>query len=1092
MLNKNNEHVKSLMTETADKTFLNPRVNIVELADMTLHSDVAGNSANIESPFGEIERLNRLWNDPKDSFANEHTKRKQQISLMIQLIAAPYEGYRIEPVLFAYDADQKIADPKTKKNIQKILDVLREHSEDTEGYKEDPNHILLLYKLRDGAGTSDSVRTLIGVYEAQSGIPVPAAEGSLEVSGMDADDYLRDHDEMKKRLRVYLTMLLDNKNEIIDRDRVNGYKYVNVAAQIQAFLGDLGGRCSSDELTAYSGEPAIELSKDVRDYIARCTPGMDPGLAVGCLGKAGATPLLDNITVMYFPDSTEPVANTELRSDGDESVVNRKYSRILLPPVRPLETEFEDPKVHYEQDRMWIRVTFTYSDGSGRHVFQRIYSEADKPFHKVLPSSLIKMYPGVPDVFVEKHLYYEVASAMEDVKGSIRITEWTLYPTDTMQERGIIRSLQYKASSSIIRERSVRARQAELKRKGEDGEDTLGTIFLNKAPDGRDRGTTVIVAIDNGASTCVRLISDDGEKPLEYRDMAECITPCSVKELKDLENAFLSPIQGNNKSYESMIQRHATEKGSPTLPGVRERLYSMREDNDFDALAAQYKTIAYVVENAGIFPYPKTNLMRMNLKIGSIRNYREAYKKQITLGLLTTVMALASREKPVAPCFNNLRICLAYPNSGLEKISESAVKEVCRQAVEYVNTYQAEDNKLVMDEGVGGNVSLYSESEAASRWMKDKITIAGKKVLVVDIGHSTTDIGLYVNNKLFGASIPCGGDEITLQSIADSYGREDEVELLLGCFSGLNSDERKYLINALNFIIKKKDKGVRLREVVGFSTTVMHMLGSYAFTVTEGSPDDHQLRMQYATELRLHMILPAVAQVILRALADGALLLHDDILLALTGKGANAFRNAPAGYKNAVFAKEIRKLIEAKDTGYSGTISVSYARDPGKEAIASGMLKLWHDDEMNRPMQVVDTPDPTETYMRILYGSDKERLRKEMDSLNASTINTGTVSRVQRKQEIYHGAFQGIINGYSVESFKKHFESIYSYGDETEDEYRALFNYVMNKFSDLRKEVEDDYEAYVMSLPGMEEEQVTAALLSRGYERMVAQKEDNE
>lgn len=1089
MLNRNNEHVKSLMTETVDRTFLNPRVNIVELADMTLHSDVAGNSANIESPFGEVERLNRLWNDPKDSFEHEHTKRKQQLSLMIQLIAAPYEGYRIEPVLFAYDADQKIADPKTRKNIQKILDVLREHSGDAEGYKEDPDHILLLYKVRDGEGTSDSVRTLIGVYEAQSGIPVPAAEGTLEVNGMDADDYLRDQDEMKKRIRVYLTMLLDNKNEIIDKDRVNGYKYVNAVAQIQGFLSDLGGRCSSDELAAYRGEPAIELPQDVQDYITRCTPGMDPGLAVGCLGKAGATPLLDNITVMYFPDSTEPVPSTKLRNDGEESAVNRKYSRILLAPVRPLETEFEDPKVHYEQKRMWIRVTLTYTDGSGRHVFQRIYSETDKPFHRVQPSSLIEMYPGVPDVFVAKHLYYEVANATEAIKGSIRNIEWTLYPIDTMQERGIISSLQYENTTTNVCERNIRARQAELKWKDGGREDTLGTIFLKKAPnEGEKHVREVTVAIDNGASTCVRLISDDGRRPLEYGEMADRITPCSLKVLKNLENSFLGPIQGNNKSYESIIQRYATNKGNLTLPGVRERLYSMEEDNDFKALSNKASNIADTVRISGIFPYPKTNLMRMNLKSGSIRDYREAYKKQITLGLLTTVMALASREKPVAPCLNNLRICLAYPNSGLEKISESAVKEVCRQAVEYVNTYQAEDNKLVMDEGAGGNVSLYSESEAASKWMEGKITIAGKKVLVVDIGHSTTDIGLYVGGKLFGASIPCGGDEITIQSIADSYGREDDVELLLACFSGLNSDERENLTNALKYNIKMKDEGVRLREFVGFSTTVMHMLGSYTFTVAEGSPDNHQLRMQCATELRLHMILPAVVQVILRALADGALIASDDIVLALTGKGALAFQNASVGYKGGAFAKEIGMLLKAKGIGYSGMISVDYADDPGKEAIASGMLKLWQADKMNRPMRVVDASDPTEAYIRIIYGPDEKRICEEKESLDASTIITGTVSRAQRKKEIYHSAFQRIINGYSVESFEKYFECFYSYGDEIEDEYRTLINFVMSKFSDLRKEVEDDYEAYVMSLPGMEKEQVTAALLSRGYERMSAER----
>lgn len=221
------------------------------------------------------------------------------------------------------------------------------------------------------------------------------------------------------------------------------------------------------------------------------------------------------------------------------------------------------------------------------------------------------------------------------------------------------------------------------------------------------------VAIDNGASTSVRLVQQGGRRgALEYIGLAGPVTPCGEKVLELLEVSFVNPLSSDVMSYESLVQTHGLLNGTLTMPGTQDRLFSMKGEEYYRLFDKDTRNMTDLDNNLGLLAYPKTVMMRLNLTNQASKVYREGYKKQVALGILTTVMAQAMEG--YAPAYGNLKIDLAYPNSGLENIGPDAVKKVYQQAVALVNTFLSPSNQLNFNQ----NVCLRSESEAAGFWLK--------------------------------------------------------------------------------------------------------------------------------------------------------------------------------------------------------------------------------------------------------------------------------------------------------------------------------------------------------------------------------------
>ena len=1064
MLNRKNQDVKTLMASghaEGNRLFIGFSGDLRRLSNMIDITDKPDNTANIEAPFGELQRFINIWNSGEDLISRDVRRTEQQLALMIRLIGTPYSDYHIEPVLFSYSVEGMNASPQTKKNKQIIHDALIKHSRKQRGYCEDPDHIVLIYRV------ARDERSLIGIYEAESGMPVPSANADHTICGMSVTEYLDKNPEICERLRVYLTMLRFNKKSMADQD----YRYENVVKRLDGLINSkyVGGSAGLQTVEQFKGEPIQTLPENVVKYIRTCTPGMDPGLAFGHLGTAEDSPLLNNISVMYFENDTEPVAGT-VKYYAAVRVEDTEHTRILLPPIRPVDGNV---RVDYHQEQDWIRVTAYIGSNGSTSVFQKIYSSAGKAYNHVRPSHIIEMYPGVPDALVTKHLYYE----MPNTSGSVNelSCEWDML-SDGRGNAAEVRSSQKRIKCSIY-EKTGRLKYITLKEKNSGN--ILGTIFMAPKsfnPASGNSGNKVTVAIDNGASTSVRLVEKGaGRGPLEYKGLAGPVTPCGKESLEELELSFVNPLSGNEQSYESMIQTHSL-KGSLTALGTQDRLFSMKGEEYYRLFSGDTRSMTSLNDRFGIMAYPKTVMMRLNLSDSASRSYRDGYKKQVALGILTTVMAEA--VKGYAPAYGNLKIDLAYPNSGHGNIGSDAVKKVYQQAVALVNTFLSPANQLAF----GKSVCLRSESEAAGYWLKKSRNGLNGVPLVVDIGHSTTDVGFYVNSCLFSASVPCGGDEITIQTIADVYGSEERIEDLLKCFSDVDDKNRNVISDALRSSVRGKQPGIRLRDTAGFPIVLMHMFDSYPFSNTTVNPDPYQVHMQNLTGLRLHMILPAIVQVIRMACEKQAISLEQDIEIVFAGKGAKAIRNTGSGFQD-MFISEISSQLQCMNFAYKGKISIQNPADDAKIAIAEGMLDLDQAITVGANIQVVDVNDPLHAYISLLYDGNKAEI-EEREKMLAELRDDATTIDVyeDEKRIIVHDAFLKMVEQYTLDKFHEDFNSFGHSEEEFAREDSQLYKFIREKFSPLLDKIRTDYEAYVMSLPQMEREQISAALISIGCE----------
>lgn len=1062
MFNRENQDVKTLMASSPaerNSLFIKLSGDLRRLSNMIDITDKPDNTANIEAPFGELQRYINIWNSDDDLLSKDVKRTEQQLALMIQLIGAPYAEYHIEPLLFSYSVEGLNASPQVKKNKQIIHDALIKHSKKQCGYREDPDHILLIYRV-DG-----NVRSLIGVYEAESGMPVPSANAAHTICGMPVAEYLTKNPEIRERLRAYLTMLVSNKRSMAAQN----YRYKNAEERLLGLLNSkyVGGPVDFATVKKYEGESIQIIPEHVERYISTCTPGMVPGLAFGSLGTAENSPLLDNISVMYFEEGTEPVAGTvELNYTEDAESTN--HVRVLLPPVRPVAG---DVRVEYIQGQGWIRVTAYIGQGSSTSVFQKVYASAKKAYIRVRPSHIIEMYPGVPDTLVAKHLYYEVPNASRSVHEIS--CAWDMLP-DGQGNAAEVQSSK-DGSRCDIYETTNRIRFIALKEVSNGN--ILGTIFPEQKGFSPKAGNSVSVAIDNGASTSVRLVQQGGWRgALEYRGLAGPVTPCGETVLELLEVSFVNPLASDVQSYESLVQTHGLLNGTLTMPGTQDRLFSMKGDEYYRLFDEDTRSMTNLYNALGLLAYPKTVMMRLNLSNQASRVYRDGYKKQVALGILTTVMAQAM--KGYAPAYGNLKIDLAYPNSGLENIGPDAVKKVYQQAVALVNTFLSTGNQLDFSK----NVCLRSESEAAGFWLKKSRNGLRGIPLVVDIGHSTTDVGFYVNNRLFSASVPCGGDEITIQSIADVYGSEERIEGLLKCFNGINDSDRDVIREALQSSVRAKQPGIRLRDTAGFPMVLMHMFDRYHFSNTTVNADPYQIFMQNLTGLRLRMILPAIAQVIRMACEKKAISLTQNIEIVLAGKGAKAFLNTGSGFQDP-FVSELGSLLQSMNIAYTGKISIQNPANNAKIAIAEGMLDLDQAITVGNNIAVVGADDPLHDYISLLCGGDITQIKAQEEKLDQLKKNAATfITYEQTKKNIFHNAFVKMVQEYTFEQFHEDFNTFGHSESEFAREDSLLYTFIKKNFSSLLTKVRTDYEAYVMSLPGMEREQISAALISLGCE----------
>lgn len=86
------------------------------------------------------------------------------------------------------------------------------------------------------------------------------------------------------------------------------------------------------------------------------------------------------------------------------------------------------------------------------------------------------------------------------------------------------------------------------------------------------------------------------------------------------------------------------------------------------------------------------------------------------------------------------------------------------------------------------------------------------------------------------------------------------------------------------------------------------------------------------------------------------------------------------------------------------------------------------------------------------------------------------------KRIIVHDAFLKMVEQYTLDQFHEDFNSFGHSEEEFAREDSQLYKFIREKFSPLLDKIRTDYEAYVMSLPQMEREQISAALISIGCE----------
>lgn len=1069
----NNKKIAELRNSEDNEGFIDADgVIIRECADFIATSadgdNTCQNAKNISNTFGNILAwlLNAVSADPAISAVNV----TQLLVMYLYLADAPYKGYPVEYRLHTFDP----ANPIEAKCISdlKRMRILKDET----GMEKDPESILEL-----------SVKgRVIGMYFPKWKCFVPGT-GFREsaIYGLTPAVFMKENPHAAHRCRAILTTLLEN----------GAFPQV-----LEKALEYMGGPVPENEMLIYKAEMAQTVPGDVAAYIHATSDITDengnkiitdPGAVCGYMGTNYSDMLLD--TPVLINTGTRPMKgmNRSLKTVGD--------NLVIIPPVQNVNSITDVSYSFGTLDKEGIPEWVDFSARLNGVLYHRIYAYG---FKTCQPDNIIDLAYMVPDSILAKYNYLVQGSAASSMGLDDIETTWKPYPEDVTDTVVKLTSLQY-AGEWEIHQRSTRIDRLELcdRNTGK----VLGTIIPEKSLPFRRANNTSYISLDPAGAVSVRLkhVAGSGNsEALEYSDMTYPITPMAKSEFEQAVERRMIPPYRTGTHFDSLLQRFFSE-GSGTWSSlmVESRIWKPDEKGLFDALKAYPGTMTEAMTALGVISNMKEMLTHSGLRPADKQMILMALKSYIGTMILEGVLALA--REGFSFHGGNLEFLISFPENSTGEGITKMMKDAVRGAIAFVNEYLDSDNQL----RIGTNVFLYSESKATAFWHQinpPRGTFMGKLVATgtPDYGHSTHDFSLRVKGKIYMFSIPYAAQRITNATLAKVY--EGNAKGIMRCFSGGSQELKRQAQQAMEEAMKSNHG--KLYERLGFILPLNRLFSNCQFNVTGVNADSLQMKVQELTEAKLNIAIPAYAYTIVRAMKDGCLSSENAVLLAPVGRGSLAINNTAPGFEMR-FTRRLRAEIDhliRKDgrfpqgTVYTGKIMLLPNNDTDKTSVAQGMIEIKENGGIGE-QEVIVPFDPIENYLNMVYGygekADEEAKAQFREKLDALAGPANKLEYNAKHEELYHAAFDRLVDSYTYPKFEEAFnrfgytgieEGILDVGVLDENIRRIVSDQFENLCAQLKQEGED----LIMSCPGVEEEMFCGALMDLAIDRMTLFPED--
>lgn len=1001
-------------------------------------SHVEQNPRTVSSPLGYIIAFmkNALSSDPGIREVNEMRMKV----LYIKWAETAYSGQPVEFRVHKYAEEDALEQ-------QCITDM-----KNRAGWSMDPQRLLEMYIDGHACG--------VFVPEWKCFVPAAGFRDRDVLQGQTPEDYLNANPHVRDRLRAMLGMMLSNgANRPV----------------LETILAQLGGPLTESEQAVYRAEMKETVSDDIANYIGK-TAGINPEIVCGYMGTNTADKLLDTVTLI---------------STGTNAITGRDMKRVTktmaaIPPVQNTDSisnpvfKFGNPAGQSGQELPeWIEFTARL-DGI---LYHKVFAFNETAWKICRPKNYVDLFYGVPDGILSRFNYLIQDSEVPASGGNEVDSLWKIYPEDPKSNIARLESEQYQGEWEIL-QRSERITRMELY--DEQG-NVLGAIFPESAPVFARKNNTVYVAFDPAGAVSVRLMTVAGSgrsEAVSYSDMVHPLTPMAKGELDQAIKRRITAVDGTKTHFDSLLQNFFPKTaGAWARLMVESRIWQPDQKELFEVLKEYPGTMSMAMTGIGVVSNPKEMIARSNLKPAEREACMSALKMYIGAMMFEAVLGLAKEGYAVQA--DNLEFMISYPENGSGEGVTKFMNKAIMGALELVNEFLSPQNQLVK----GGNVTLYSESEATAQWHKNNPptgAFMGDLVAVgtPDYGHSTHDYSLRVNGHLYMFSIPYAAQNITNATLAKVY--DGRPLALMRCFS---NGSQELIRGAESAIEKAMESGQgKLYERLAFILPLNRLFSDCRFCVTGANTDTFQLLVQQIVEAKLNVAIPAYAQSIARAVRAGDLQVTSNVLLAPVGKGSLAINNTSNTEEEGRFEERFIDRIKAqiaRELGeeFTGTIQLLPNNDTDKVSVAQGLLDLKEAGNTGPAAVLVPVPDPTEHYLDLVYDADedaKTQFRAELAAVNGRAF---TAQFNKMKEQLYDTAFEKIMDSYRYEDFESSFDC-WGHTGTGEGIFDDMIRVnAQENFENLMAELKQNRKSLIMSCPGIEKEMICGAMIDLVIER---------
>lgn len=984
--------------------------------------------------------------------------RKRILSLYLTICAAPFNGWKVSPVL--YETGQ---DPTGR--------VFHSYFARTRGYSLDPDRILAL---KMGS-------RVCAVFDPEAGIMLPSADFQ-EIP--DLEGFIARNPAIVKRTCAYINMVCTGLSDPYGE------------ALLDLFHG-LVGRFTSKELEEEAAllrsEPKEDIPAAVRAYLGRVAPGLNASLVCGHPGANEGNILLERACLI--------VVSEDAASEDSTWRIGKDLE--LIPP---LVLDSERPEMLScrsgiaEDGSPWAEVTVSIRGTSHR----RAYNLAAGRRVIANPNSVVDMQAGIPAGILDKYNYYEQGSNAIVRHDTIPHCYWSMFPIDGTEVSDEFESYQDRTRRWTIHQRKTPVTHLRLSYRNPDagvGDIPLGTIILQDShPTFFKKENIRNVAFDLGSSRSVRLMTVKGtgkfEPPTGSRQGTEAdregpcgtlsflrpMTTMSVEDLIGIEELSYDRLGDGNAYIEPLLQRFhllpCVKGASPVTTGLLAGHRNWRPDQEklFDALMKDTGSMNDARTRIGVEAAPKEKLANSDLA----KEDRDAARYALRFYIGTLFMEAVFQAAPEGYSFSsgNLFFGVSFPDNGLDTGLTRELEEAITGAAAYVNGYLAPGNRLAEDV----NLFLFAENRATSVWhMKNppegKYLGETTAAATSDCGNTTLDFTLSVRGHAYSCSIPYAGRDITNTSLAEVYGKN--LADLLYCFPSAPADLRKKAADALD--AASKAAYGRLEQRLGFSMTLNRLFNESDFNVKGPNADRRMHLMQRLISIKERITIPAIAATIARAVRNGDVRLDDEVLIAPVGQASLALESTCEGFRYE-YAGLVRKQVQQiLGMDFQGNIVFLSNNDVDKRSVAEGILYMMEGEAPGlADVPLFASEEAKENhYLEMIYGnSESEKKRTARDRLRSLDQDKTADNYSDAVNALYENAYEVLMDGYSYEDFEKSYNTwaLTGRADNGRTD-RLIRNEVKKDFRNMMAEARETRKFFIMSYPGVEKEHVCGCLL---------------